>query len=338
MNKIIEIPFGSTLYGTRTPDSDIDIKGIYLPTAKEIVLQTYKPTIQVKRNKAEKERNTKDDVDQEFFSLDRYLELLMEGQTVALDMLFSPEFHGSIVSSDPSKAFIIAPIYENREKLLTRNVSTFIGYAKQQAARYGVKGSRMDSLKRTKKMLDGLMGTPYTKLQSWPDTINDLIKECDGLISLEKTPLVEMVMLKGPKGEMDAPHLRVNGRSIPFHATVKYAKEVVDKMLDGYGQRATKAHLAGGKDFKAISHCLRVCSEAAELLETGNITFPRPDKEILVKVKLGLIPYEEVENLMEKGIEQIKISQLKSTLKDNPDKEWAENFIYEIYSKIVKQS
>ena len=65
--------FGSHLYGTNTPDSDTDYKGIYLPTAKEIVLGTYKKTISISRNKADKERNTKDDVDNEFFSLDRYL-------------------------------------------------------------------------------------------------------------------------------------------------------------------------------------------------------------------------------------------------------------------------
>jgi predicted nucleotidyltransferase len=44
MNKILEIKFGSALYGTSTPNSDLDLKGIYLPTAKEICLNSYKRT------------------------------------------------------------------------------------------------------------------------------------------------------------------------------------------------------------------------------------------------------------------------------------------------------
>lgn len=38
MNKILEMKFGSHLYGTNTPNSDLDYKAIYLPTAREIIL------------------------------------------------------------------------------------------------------------------------------------------------------------------------------------------------------------------------------------------------------------------------------------------------------------
>src|SRR5271165_2458866 len=108
MNKILTIMFGSTLYGTSTPDSDLDYKSIYLPTSEQIILHNYPKTIHLGRNKKEKERNTKDDIDTEIFSLDRYLELLMEGQTVALDMLFSPDFCA------PDHFGITGGIYRNK--------------------------------------------------------------------------------------------------------------------------------------------------------------------------------------------------------------------------------
>lgn len=330
MNKILEMRFGSHLYGTNTPKSDLDIKGIYLPTAREIVLGNYKKTIATSRPKQDKERNTKDDVDTEFFSLDRYLELLMEGQTVALDMLFGSEG----LELDP----ILDRIYKNRDKLLTRNVNAFVGYARQQAAKYGIKGSRMDALKRTKRVLDELKDVPYTKLSSWYNTFNQLVMECQELVSLEKTPLVEVILLKGPKGLIDQPHLKVNGRAIPYHATVKYATEVVDKMLQSYGARAQKAHLAGGVDWKALSHAVRVNSEAMELLSTGHITFPRPDKELLLKIKLEEMPYEQVAELIEQGLADLYTAHASSTLRDEPDKEWAQSLIYEVYSEIVRKS
>ena len=39
MNKICKIKFGSFLYGTDTFNSDLDIKGIFLPDIKELITQ-----------------------------------------------------------------------------------------------------------------------------------------------------------------------------------------------------------------------------------------------------------------------------------------------------------
>lgn len=335
MRKIFELKFGSHLYGTDTPNSDLDLKGIYLPTAREIVLHSYKETVATCRPKKECERNNKDDVDLEFFSLDRYLDLLIQGQTVALDVLFAPR--DMYTFQDPCLVWIMDRIYENRFELLNKNVNAFVGYARQQAAKYGIKGSRMDALKKTNDVLEFLIerGGGSDKLSSWPHHFMDLVNSCNELISLEKTPLVQVVYLKGPKGEMDAPHLSINGRNIPFHATVEYACDIVGKMLDGYGQRARKAHLAGGVDWKALSHAVRVNNEAKELLETGQITFPRPDREILLQIKTGQLPPEQVFEMIEQGLEELYVAKEKSTLREEPNRAWADDFVYQIYTDIV---
>lgn len=334
MNKIIEIKFGSHLYGTNTPTSDLDFKAIYLPTAREIVLGKYKKTIAKSRPKAECERNNKDDIDMEIFSLDRYLELLCEGQTVALDMLFTPT--DNVVSFTGQGASIISEIYTNREKLLTKNVNAFVGYARQQASKYGIKGSRMDALKRTMEILER-MSHPHDKLSTYEDMIRNLITETKELVSLEKTALVEIVLLKGPTGLIDQPHLHVNGRFIPFHATVKWAKEVVGKMLEGYGNRARKAHLEGGIDWKALSHAVRVNSEAIELLGTNSITFPRPDADLLIKIKQGQLPYDTVAEMIEQGLADLYRASDESKLRDEPDYEFVNDLLYNVYSEIVKK-
>lgn len=334
MNKILEIKFGSHLYGTETPTSDLDLKAIYLPDARDIALGRIRGTITKSRSKATCERNTKDDVDIEIFSLDRYLDLLMQGQTVALDVLFAPASSYTYGLESGDRPWLMRKIYQNRGLLLTRNVNAFVGYARQQAAKYGIKGSRMDALKRTKEYLDSC-DDQYKKLEWYGAHFANLIDSCNELVSLEKTPLVEIVMLKGPKGLMDAPHLKVNGRAIPFHATVKYAKEIVGKMLEGYGQRAHKAHLAGGVDWKALSHAVRVNSEAMELLKTKEITFPRPDRELLLKIKLGQLPYEQVAEMIEQGLADLYIAHEESPLPDEPDKKWADDLIYETYAEIV---
>jgi hypothetical protein len=339
MNKILEIKFGSHLYGTNTPESDLDLKGIYLPTARQIVLGKYPQTIAKGRNKLECERNTKDDVDHEYFSLDRYLELLAEGQTVALDVLFAPE--SSYTENTTAEGIaLMRLIRANRDKLITKNVNAFVGYARQQAAKYGIKGSRMDALKRTHEWLGKLsmLRSPYEKLSRYDGEIDCLVAESAEMVSLEKTPLIEVVMLKGPNGLMDAPHLRINGRAIPFHANLKYAREVVGKMLESYGGRAKKAHLAGGIDWKALSHAVRVNGEALELLQTDSITFPRPDREKLLQVKLGQLPYEQVAEMIEQGLADLHIVAQASTMREEPDLEWVDDFVYKVYSKIVRNT
>lgn len=333
MNKIIEIKFGSHLYGTSTPESDLDFKGIYLPTAKEIVLGTYKQTVATSRPKKTNERNTKEDVDIDFYSLDRFLGLLMEGQTVALDMLFCNPSNITSITDEGSE--IMYQIDTNRDKLLTRNVNAFVGYAKQQAAKYGIKGSRLDALKRIVELLDKL--PLYDKLSEHADKFETLVQESKDIVSLEKTPLIEIVNILNTGQGVFLPHIHVNGRKCAFNANVKYAKSIYSRILNEYGARAHKAHLSGGKDWKALSHAVRVNHEAIELLETGKITFPRAERELLLKIKKEQMPYEEVAELIEKGLVDLHEAHEKSTLRDEPDREWAQNFIYNVYSSIVRE-
>jgi predicted nucleotidyltransferase len=39
MELLVEMRYGSHLYGTDTPQSDIDLKSVYLPEARDILLQ-----------------------------------------------------------------------------------------------------------------------------------------------------------------------------------------------------------------------------------------------------------------------------------------------------------
>jgi hypothetical protein len=333
MNKILEIKFGSHLYGTNTPESDLDYKAIYVPTAKEIVLGNYPKTIQTQRNKAHGERNTKDDVDVETVSLDRFLELLCDGQTMALDMLFAPP--KMFVGFDPLWADFWIEIVSNKHEFLSSNVNAFVGYARQQAAKYGVKGTRMDALKNTLDLLAKL--PPHDKLIDHQLAIVELVEMSKHLISLEKTPLVEIVHCAAPNGRTE-PHLHVAGRKIPFHALIKYGTEIFGKIYKGYGERAFKAQLAGGKDYKALSHAVRVNSEAKELLETGKITFPRPDADLLLKIKKIEMPFEEISEVIEQGLADLMIAQEKSTLRAEPNREYAQDIVFRAYTKIVKDS
>jgi predicted nucleotidyltransferase len=71
---IFDGAFGSTLYGTNTPSSDMDYKAIFLPTAREIILGNG-PTHFNRDTNSKNSKNTSEDVDREYYSLKYFIEL-----------------------------------------------------------------------------------------------------------------------------------------------------------------------------------------------------------------------------------------------------------------------
>lgn len=338
MNKILEIKFGSSLYGTNTPNSDLDLKAIYLPTAREIILGNYKETINISRKKKENERNNKDDIDIEIFSLDRFLYQLIDGQVWALDFLFAPI--DSYTDYTPEGIRIIEIIKQNKEKLISKNIAAFIGYAKKQAARYGIRGTRLDVLTRIKNKMESW--DDYNRLSNYTDDIFSIINDCKEYVSLEKEPLLEIRSLPSNDVGGIEDFLCVNSKKISLNCTVKYMKNIINAMHKEYGDRSKRAYMAGGQDFKSLSHAVRIGSQALELLQTGKITFPRPDRELLIKIKTngetGAMKNQEIYEIIENSMININNAVRDSNLREKPDKEWVDNFIYEVYSNIVKNN
>lgn len=322
METILYTEFGSTVYGSNTPTSDKDYKSIFIPNPKDILLQRAPKTIVQNTKKDKNARNTKDDIDIESFALHQYLELLMQGQTVALDILFTPRKFWSIYKMDD--CFIFDEIKRNKDKFLHSGVSSFVGYTRQQAAKYGIRGTRVAAMRQILNFLEPL--EPLTKLHNYL-TADTLPKELEN-------EYIKIVIINGAHGQPE-PHLEVCNRKIPFHATIKYTKACFQKIFDEYGHRALQAEKNEGVDWKALYHAVRVCHEARELLQTGNITFPRPEKELLLKIRKGEMNYKDVAEIIEVGLYDLEDIKSKSILRKEPDREFAEEFIEYYYSRAI---
>ncbi|MCE9564638.1 MAG: nucleotidyltransferase domain-containing protein [Planctomycetes bacterium] len=134
---IVRMQFGSHVYGTNVPTSDLDFKAVHLPPARDILLQRVKNAVHISTKQDRTLKNTAEDTDFESFSLQKYMKLLLEGQTIALTMLFTPERW--IIEADP----VWHEICEQKSLWLHRGVSAFAGYCRQQANKYGIRGSRV---------------------------------------------------------------------------------------------------------------------------------------------------------------------------------------------------
>ena len=323
MMKLFELTFGSHLYGTNTESSDLDLKSIYLPTAREITLGSYKKTISTQRSKSTGERNTKDDIDIEIFSLDRYLKLLAEGQTVALDILFGIKDHHP---SNWYATWIWNQIWKNKDKLLCKDLTAFIGYSKQQAAKYGLKGFRVAALEETLQFLTTKAQHARLNELNIEDFVNDIKNENITILNKANNQGVNETFLK------------VNDKLYSVNCTVSMVLHQIKRSYDEYGKRSQMAKDNQGIDYKALSHAVRVNSEGIELLETGKITFPRQDRELLLKIKTGQMEYKEVADIIVKGLEDLNAASTKSTLRSEPDREWIDNFVEEVYTDIVQEN
>lgn len=314
---IFKAEFGSHIYGTSTPQSDKDFKGVYIPCADDILLQRAGKTSFSQNTKSKTDgKNTSDDVDQEFFTLQSFIRLCAEGQTVALDMLFTPEQHWLIDSHEWRF------IQKNRALLLHRGVSAFVGYCQKQAAKYGIKGSRMRAVKEAIQILNQHPDR---------DTLNQISRSV--LVPDETDPLVKWVKIT--KSFQDLVHWEVCGRKIPVTATVAYAKAMLQRIYDQYGERARMAESNEGVDWKALYHAVRVLEEAKELLTTGHVTFPRPEAALLLDIRNQKKTYLEVANMVEEGMNDLRELQRNSELPSQIDSFFWEEFIKDCYKKEV---
>lgn len=329
MRTIFRTEFGSQLYGTSLPTSDVDYKSIFIPDFKDIILQRAPRNITIGTKTDKTTRNTKDDIDDESFSLQEYCRLLCDGQTVALDMLFSTEKH--IIENNVYWEIIQA----NKDKFLHKGTSSFVGYTKQQAAKYGVKGFRVSAVEEVLKFLKTL--DPNAKLKESKvhyDLYRQLYDKPGTEHEKPKNEHAKLVEITDKTGTML--HLEVCNRKVPFHASVKYAIEVYQRIWDEYGARAQLAKDNQGIDWKALMHSVRVAREAEELLLTGHITFPRPEKDILLQIRKGELDYEtKVAPLIEEGLVRIEEAKNKSILPDSPNKIWVDSFIFNCYTNLV---
>lgn len=126
VTQLVRVAHGSHLYGTSTPTSDQDFKGVHLPSGEAIVLQRAEDVLErgVKSKIAGTDKNAADAVDDQSYSLQKFFGMLAKGDTVATEILFAPY----PVEADPAWA----DVQIVGRRLLNRQCKGFVGYCVRQ--------------------------------------------------------------------------------------------------------------------------------------------------------------------------------------------------------------
>jgi len=269
--------FGSHLYGTNTPSSDTDYKGIYIPSFDDCIQGTIRKSIKLDTNKSN-EKNTSEDIDCEIYSVQHFLQLALKGETVAIDMLHCNE------ECTVFKTHKWTYIQSKRRNFYSKNMKAFVGYAQKQAAKYGLKGSRIASAK---------------KLLNYLNTASDLDAR---ISSMWDTLPTDEHMRFVHSEENSIPAFNFCGKQIQSTVKISYAINMIEIFLKQYGQRAQQAEQNEGVDWKAISHALRAAYQLIEIYKTNNLVFPLTKAEYLKQVKAGSLDFKTVITELESQI------------------------------------
>jgi hypothetical protein len=314
MQMIFQTLFGSRLYGTNLPDSDYDLKGVFLPTADEILLGRVKRVWTSPKP---------EDGDNEAHSLQRFLELLAEGQTMALDMLFAPGEYIKVM--DP----IWCEVARNADKILSKQCAGAIGYAKSQAAKYSLRGSRIQALEGVISVLRG-DGNPLRGGRQ----LQDVLFESGGALQQLPTSSQKYIKIDEEPDASGIKFLTVCEKRIGLNCSAYIALQTFEHVLKGYGDRAHQA-AEGGADWKALYHAVRVTEQTIELMETGKITFPRPNAADLLKIRRGEYTPEAIFERIEAGLQELYAAQAKSELQEKPDQEFIDQLVLRVHRELV---
>ncbi len=322
---IVEVRAGAHLYGTATPASDFDAKSVFLPAARDILLQQVQATIVESRERAPGERNAPGDVDVESHSLHRFLTLLAAGQPLAIEILFTPDV---FMLSPPDKLW--REVQAIGPSLITRRAGIFARYCRKQAEQYGVKGERAAAARMALVALMAAEAVRGTQAR-----LEEIAVELETLAIA--SPHIALVDVEVQENRT-VRHLEVCGRKAPFTAMIRAAREMTERLVAGYGERALEAERQSGVDWKALSHAVRVGREAVELFTTGRLHFPLASAPRLLDIKLGRVPYIEVAREIEALLGEVEHSAAASTLPDEPDLVAAEALVIRAYRDQVVES
>lgn len=311
--------FGSHLYGLDTPHSDYDYKAIYQPKLSDVILGKHKDAINLSTNPSST-KNSNEDIDTEVFSVAKFLTLLLQGQAVAIDMFFTPQ-DLILETSDAWKY-----IQENKQHWLHKNISPYVGYCRQQANKYGIKGSRVAASRTVRDFF-----LSYSDNQTLADI-------WDRLESLAEATEHCKIIYDQTRNMGDQFMFVCCDKKYQKNLKIKYAKEYATKQFVQYGHRARQAEMNENIDWKALSHAVRVADEAIELLQTHHIEFPLKNKEELLKIKQGHYDYHYVAGIIEDRFVELEEAMKNSTLPEKPNWQRREEIILDLYQFSIERS
>jgi hypothetical protein len=303
---------GSNLFGTNYVNSDMDYTAVFMRSAVSLANSRGKGAVAQSTSDTSR-KNTKEDTDCTYFDLRHFIDQALTGQPFAIETLHTPEHQ--IVETSPVWQFVL----DNKEKLRTNRIKSFMGYCYSQASKYSAKGEKYTELRA---VLDAIENLPLASNAS-KFFVRDLTELgiFNGMqhFSVEprrQDPEAGEILLYGPDC------------SFPLGRRLDEVLTVLKVKFNSFGERTKAAAEDDGTDLKAYYHALRVVWEAEEYLNEGKLTLPCPRAAELMRVRNREFSRPYIEDWIDS--ELTRVMSLPNNLPD-PDRKFWDDFLDDVY-------
>lgn len=318
---------GSVAYGTNTPTSDEDFRGIAIPKDKGYYFGFIKHFEQF-------EDPQKDFV---VYDIRKAFNLISDCNPNMIDLLFTDERFFKKITPYWQK------VIDNRDKFLSKRARyTYTGYAFAQLKRIKVarnyllnppkkKPERSDYGLPDKSLLskDDLGAFQWVMAYMLQDTIQYLSFSEATKKELEEANWIGMVQQKGiPERAFDEVQ-SITGASDTWMEVMRReqaylnAKRAWDSYV-GWKNNRNKARSVleekHGYDTKHAAHLVRLMRMGKEILSEGKVQVFRPDREELLAIRNGAWTYEQIEEYAETMEKEIALLSETSKLPKEPNR------------------
>ena len=307
LNIICKTVYGSKLYHMDNDLSDTDIRGIHLPSVTSCYLGKIKDTVDGMG-------------DTQFYSIHKFLRLAAEGQSVAIEMLWSDQVFAT--------SYRWELLVKERNRFLSKKMKNFCGYAKAQQIKYSCRADRLNDINALRDLII-----------KWMDNTSAPILGCDHFdakLSVIWDILPEGINYKKSTNQFnrskDNRVYIICGRELQIHCTVKHLLAFTNMLRDEYGERVKKA-ATQQVDFKSLSHAFRVTYQAQQLIKEHTLTFPAKEIEFLRDIKFGKLDLvnDRLDVRLDDLIQETDELMARSDLPDEVDWAFCEEFILGCY-------
>lgn len=278
---IFEGIVGSHLYGTATKGSDVDYRGVCIPS------------LRMEHNPFEEFEQYEDrwHEDRVIYGLKKFVVLCANSNPNIIEMLFIPS--NRIIKNTFAWHYLTV----GRKYFLSKKASkTFMGYAISQLKKMQLHRQwfvEPPTHKPTRKEF-GLTDTPLINLANLEAILN----------------VPPEILDKDSRKELcrEKEYLSAKKKWENYRAWEEGRNPARKELEEKYKY-----------DTKGASHLFRLLTEGKELLLTGNITFPLPNCQEILDIRNGSLTYEQVIFRAEQLIKEFSIWESDSVLPESPD-------------------
>ncbi|MBI3134568.1 MAG: nucleotidyltransferase domain-containing protein [Bacteroidetes bacterium] len=329
---------GSKAYGLDTPQSDTDLKGVFLLPKRQYYGLNYVDQVNNATN------------DEVYYELKRFVDLLAKNNPNILELLNTPS--DCVIYRHPVMDLLKPELFLS--KLCKQ---AFAGYAQTQIKKAkGLNKKIVNPIDKERKSVLDFCSVVYGQgsipLASWLEMMNYHQQEC-GLVKINHMRDVYAVyhksqlkegFLRGICSGTEANDISLSSveKGIQPLAVLSYNKDGYSSYCKDYkeywdwvekrNEIRYENTLDHGKNYDAknMMHTFRLLNMAEEIAREGKIIVRRPDRDYLLKIRSGLFSYEELVERANEQISRIDACYETSKLPDFPNISGIEEILVEI--------